>query len=215
MSAILLVRHGQASFGAADYDQLSPLGVTQSRALGAALSAQGVAPAGVMAGAMRRHGQTASAILEGAGWTQDVTLDSAWDEFEVASFLPGGLDGAANTDSRAFQRVLDDGIRTWAGGDPADGAGESFTAFAARVEAGLQRLATEPGPPGPIVVTTSAGAISWAVTSLLGGGIEQWIRLNRVCINAAVTKLINGRSGLSLVSFNEHGHLSGRDVTYR
>jgi broad specificity phosphatase PhoE len=215
MSAILLVRHGQASFGAANYDQLSPLGVTQSRALGAALSAQGVAPAGVMAGAMRRHGQTASAILEGAGWTQDVTLDSAWDEFEVASFLPGGLDGAANTDSRAFQRVLDDGIRTWAASDPADGAGESFTAFAARVEAGLQRLVTEPSPPGPIVVTTSAGAISWAVTSLLGGGIEQWIRLNRVCINAAVTKLINGRSGLSLVSFNEHGHLSGRDVTYR
>ena len=95
------------------------------------------------------------------------------------------------------------------------GAGESFTAFVARVEASLQRLATEPSPPGPIVVATSAGAISWAVTSLLGGGIEQWIRLNRVCINAAVTKLIHGRTGLSLVSFNEHGHLSGRHVTYR
>lgn len=214
MSAILLVRHGQASFGAADYDQLSPLGVTQSRALGAALSAQGVVPAVVMAGAMRRHGQTASAILEGAGWRQNVTLDPAWDEFEVASFLPGGLDGAANTDSRAFQRVLDDGMRKWAIAI-GHGAGESFTAFVARVEASLQRLATEPGPPGPIVVATSAGAISWAVTSLLGGGIEQWIRLNRVCINAAVTKLIHGRSGLSLVSFNEHGHLSGRHVTYR
>ena len=89
MSAILLVRHGQASFGAADYDQLSPLGVTQLRVLGAALSAQGVVPAVVMAGAMRRHGQTASAILEGAGWRQDVTLDPAWDEFEVASCRAG------------------------------------------------------------------------------------------------------------------------------
>lgn len=31
MSAVLLVRHGQASFGAADYDQLSPEGEEQSR----------------------------------------------------------------------------------------------------------------------------------------------------------------------------------------
>ena len=31
---LLLVRHGQASFGAADYDQLSDRGVEQSRRLG-------------------------------------------------------------------------------------------------------------------------------------------------------------------------------------
>jgi broad specificity phosphatase PhoE len=215
MSAILLVRHGQASFGGDAYDQLSPLGVTQSRALGAALCGQGVVPAVVTAGAMRRQRDTASAMLEGAGWRQEVSIDPAWDEFDVGSFLPGGLDNVTNQDSRAFQRVLDDAMRTWAGRDAGAGAGESFTSFAARVEAGLQRLVTEPGRPGPIVVSTSAGAISWAVTSLLGGGVEQWICLNRVCINAAVTKLIHGRSGLSLVSFNEHGHLSAQDVTYR
>ena len=59
---------------------------------------------------------------------------------------------------------------------------------------------------GPTVVTSSAGVISWVVTSLLGGGVEQWIRLNRVCVNAAVTRVVRGRSGVSLVSFNEHGH---------
>ena len=32
--SLLLVRHGQASFGAADYDQLSGRGVEQSRRLG-------------------------------------------------------------------------------------------------------------------------------------------------------------------------------------
>ena len=42
VSRILLVRHGQASFGAADYDQLSPTGHEQSRVLGAALAARGV-----------------------------------------------------------------------------------------------------------------------------------------------------------------------------
>ena len=34
MSNIYLVRHGQASFGAADYDQLSELGLRQSALLG-------------------------------------------------------------------------------------------------------------------------------------------------------------------------------------
>ena len=42
MSSILLVRHGQASFGAADYDVLSPTGHEQSRVLGSALAARGV-----------------------------------------------------------------------------------------------------------------------------------------------------------------------------
>ncbi len=44
VSRILLVRHGQASWGADDYDQLSPLGDEQSRVLGAALAARGITP---------------------------------------------------------------------------------------------------------------------------------------------------------------------------
>ena len=40
MSAIHLVRHGQASFGADDYDLLSALGERQSRVLGQALARQ-------------------------------------------------------------------------------------------------------------------------------------------------------------------------------
>jgi broad specificity phosphatase PhoE len=35
MGQVLLIRHGQASFGADDYDVLSDLGWTQGRALGA------------------------------------------------------------------------------------------------------------------------------------------------------------------------------------
>ena len=68
MSSILLVRHGQASFGAADYDDLSPTGHEQSRVLGAALAARGVGADLVVAGEMRRHAQTAASLLDGAGW---------------------------------------------------------------------------------------------------------------------------------------------------
>ena len=59
MGLVLLVRHGQASFGADDYDVLSETGVEQSRFLGRALAAQGVAPRAVVHGAMRRQRDTA------------------------------------------------------------------------------------------------------------------------------------------------------------
>ena len=45
-----LIRHAQASFGAADYDNLSELGHRQSAALGAALKRQGVVPDAVFIG---------------------------------------------------------------------------------------------------------------------------------------------------------------------
>ena len=59
MSQVLLVRHGQASWGSDDYDVLSDLGERQSRMLGEALAARGVVPDLVVRGAMRRHRQTA------------------------------------------------------------------------------------------------------------------------------------------------------------
>jgi hypothetical protein len=48
-----------------------------------------------------------------------------------------------------------------------------------------------------------------------GGDAEQWIRLNSVCVNAAVIKVVVGRLGMSLLSFNEDGHLAPESLTYR
>ena len=44
MPALYLIRHGQASFGAEDYDQLSDLGMRQSQHVGEYFSAQGIQP---------------------------------------------------------------------------------------------------------------------------------------------------------------------------
>ena len=45
--------------------------------------------------------------------------------------------------------------------------------------------------------------------------MEQWIRLNRVCVNTGVATLIVGRRGISLVAFNDHSHLGPQEITYR
>lgn len=208
MGVILLVRHGQASFGTADYDRLSAAGLDQSRRTGVALALQDLGEVRLVSGRMRRQLETAAALGESASWGQDAEIDAAWDEFDASSFLLVRPEG----DSAVFQRALDAGMREWAAERVGAEDVETFKEFAARVEDGLRRLADAGGV---AVVSTSAGAISWAVSSLLGGGVEEWIRLNRVCVNAAVTKIVTGRSGASLVSFNEHAHLAPGAVTYR
>ena len=95
MSQVLLVRHGQASWGSADYDVLSDLGERQSRMLGEALATRG-GPRPGRAGAMRRHRQTAEQAVAGAGWA-DVVVDDGWNEFDHAD----ARDAPAGSEARS------------------------------------------------------------------------------------------------------------------
>ncbi len=65
MSILHLVRHGQASFGADDYDNLSPTGIQQSIELGKALAKQQSTFDYVIVGPHRRHMQTFEGIKGG------------------------------------------------------------------------------------------------------------------------------------------------------
>ena len=79
---VLLVRHGQASFGKRTYDALSDVGHTQARVLGEALAARGVEPTCIVSGGLRRHRETAEGIVAGLGQNPDVRIDEGWDEFD-------------------------------------------------------------------------------------------------------------------------------------
>lgn len=209
MSAIFLVRHGQASFGSDEYDRLSPLGLSQASTLGHALAAADVRPALVVAGSLRRQADTAAAMIEGAGWEREGRIDPAWNEFDhiALATATGHPD-----DPGAFQDALEVGMRAWANGDTH--GPETFDGFQTRTRLALQRVLAA-SPSGSAVVVSSAGVISWLTASLLGGSVDLWIRINRVCVNTGVTKLVHGSRGLSMVSFNEHGHLTRSAVTYR
>ncbi|NER60017.1 histidine phosphatase family protein, partial [Pseudomonas sp. MAFF212428] len=58
MGSIFLIRHGQASFGADDYDVLSPTGIAQSEALGDYLARLGLRLDRCVAGTLRRQQDT-------------------------------------------------------------------------------------------------------------------------------------------------------------
>ena len=64
--SVWLVRHGQASFGKSDYDNLSETGHEQAYLLGKHFAAHGVAPSLIVSGSMKRHRQTLAEIADDA-----------------------------------------------------------------------------------------------------------------------------------------------------
>jgi len=209
---ILLVRHGQASWGAEDYDALSENGHEQARVLGAALAARGIAPDTVVHGGMRRHRETWEGIAEGSGWTLDAGVDPGWAEFDHVDVglvvPPPASESGGGLTARDVQRWVEVANDRWvaAGDDPAGDYAESFVAFAGRVDAALERVPRK----GTVLVVTSGGPIALTASGLLTTGhqarADLWSRMHVVCANTGVTRLIAGHRGLTLVTFNEDTH---------
>lgn len=219
MSRIILVRHGQASWGKKDYDKLSDLGHEQARAVGRELAARDVEPARVVCGSMQRQRDTAAEAVGEAGWSVEVETDSAWDEYAhtaiLTAYKPAYRSMAlmkadlARTlrPHRAFDEMYAVATERWvAGGHEAD-YDEPFSAFGERVLAGLRSLSENVGRGETAVVVSSAGAISWVAAALLGGGAPVWTSLQRVIANASLTTLSIGATDPVLRTFNDTSHL--------
>ncbi|NYD40137.1 histidine phosphatase family protein [Nocardioides panaciterrulae] len=227
MGVVLLVRHGQASFGADDYDVLSETGWEQSRLLGAWLAERKVAPDVVWRGAMRRHRETAEGMLAGAAWEVPVEVDPGWDEFDhlgVVAAFPGAPAGDAMRagDRREFQRLFERATARWSAGGHDEDYPESYPAFLARVRAALDRACAAAGPGGTVVAVSSGGPIAAACAALVDPTGEDpavlarlWARFNTVTVNSSVTRVVVGPTGPRLLTFNEHPHLEGEHLTYR
>jgi broad specificity phosphatase PhoE len=85
MTRLLFVRHGQASAGAADYDELSPLGRAQSRKLGRWLGQRKKVPTHVLVGPRKRHRDTWSELAAGYHEETGLVLDDLPVEGERSS----------------------------------------------------------------------------------------------------------------------------------
>src|SRR5438094_612712 len=88
MSSLIMVRHGQASFFAADYDRLSDVGREQSRLLGEYWARRGLAFDAVYTGPRTRQRQSAELVgaSYGSRWPRPVELPEL-DEFDIGGLL--------------------------------------------------------------------------------------------------------------------------------
>jgi broad specificity phosphatase PhoE len=222
MGVVLLVRHGQASFGADDYDVLSEEGWEQGRLLGRWLRERGVAPTAAIRGGMRRHRETAEAMHQGAAGWADASTDPGWDEFDHLSVVAAYPDApAGDLDRREFQRVFELATARWVGGDYDDEYVEPWSAFRARVRSSFESAVTRAGAGETAVVVSSGGPIAAVCAELVDPEADDvaharlWSRFNTVLVNTSVTQVVVGSTGARLLTFNEHAHLEGTRVTYR
>jgi len=221
---VLLIRHGQASFGAADYDVLSATGERQAEVVAAALARRGVEPSRIVTGSLRRQIDTAAAL---AGPAPEV--DRRWDEFDPNDVLAHHSDSAARLDgpaaeegepltSKGFQAILEPALAAWIEMAEASPARQSWPQFSGAGSAALTELAAELGRGETAVVVTSGGTIAALVGVLLGAPALVFGHLNRVMVNAGITKVAIGAGGVNLIGFNDHSHLEEVDralITYR
>ena len=224
MGVVILVRHGQASFGADDYDVLSETGWAQSRATGRWLAERGVVPDLVLHGEMRRQRETAEAMVDAAGWAATPALDAGWNEFDhraVVAAFPHAESGVP--DIQEFQRIFVAALERWVSGadDGTAGYPETYLAFAERTSLALERACAAAGPGGTVLVSSSGGPIAAACAHLVDPDRDAraragvWQRLNAVIVNASYTRVVVGAAGPRLLTLNEHPHLAGDLLTYR
>lgn len=146
----------------------------------------------------------------------EVVVDGRWGEYDHIGLVRRFVAEAgaeAPADSRAFQAVLDRALVSWIAEDAADG----WAGFASGALAAVQDLAGRLDG-SDAVVSTSGGVIAAVAASLLHTGPQGVVALNRVVVNAGLTTLLVGRSGITLLTFNEHTHLTGGHAhlrTYR
>ena len=213
MGKLYLVRHGQASFGAADYDQLSALGEQQSRRLGQWFLARSIRFDAVFTGTLRRHAQTLAGIEQGMHARHEAQALPGLNEYDseavVHAIHPGPI-AAPDTPEQVRQhfRLLRDGLRQWMAGATQPEGMTTHAGFVAGVVSVLDLVRRE-HVDGSVLIVSSGGPIASAIGHMLGLAAEPTIELNMHIRNSAVSEVKVGPQRHTLITFNTLPHLDG------
>jgi len=199
MAELWLIRHAQASFGAADYDKLSDLGHAQSRELGLALTALGMKPDAVFIGAQRRHRETWEGINSALGFDTDPGILPGFNEFDFGGLLNARYRG------KERPKLLHTDRR----GEITDPP-EPYADFAARVRNAREQAVA--GDAEQVIVVTSGGAIGQTVSEVMGAPADAMIRLQLQIKNCSVSRIIITPRGSHLSTFNETPHITATNI---
>ena len=210
MGNLYLVRHGQASFGAVDYDNLSDLGVRQSVRLGEYFAQKGIPFDAVLTGSLRRHTQTWKAIAQGAGLDHIPLVWPGLNEYDseavIQAIHPQPLQKPDTPEVyRHHFRLLRDGLRQWMNGVVSPKGMPSYTEFVQGISSALDHV--RQNCVGNVLMVSSGGPISTAVGHLLGTSPETTIELNLRIRNSSLTEFDFNPKRHALVTYNTLPHL--------
>jgi len=241
MSTLWLIRHGQASFGADNYDVLSDLGVAQSRRLGEFLAHVEQRFDAVYVGPLQRQIDTAQHLIEraaecGAHYPPPIPL-AGLNEYPAIALLrhwvpilrerdpafrallapdaDQGADAQARGDhlERAFHFI----VSSWAHGELTTDHLQNFADFQAQVRGALQHIIDAQGRGKQVAVVTSGGVICMALQWALGLDGARALRMGWIIGNASLHEFrYRDRDAIEACGFNLLGHLRKPPlITYR
>lgn len=203
MSELLVIRHGQASFGQDNYDVLSDLGHQQAASVGALLREIDWVPDRLITGTLTRQKET----LASMGLEADREEHAGFNEYDFNDLLnarfKGDVPSLVKGDRKTHFRALRETVFEWQ--DAAfDGASETYQEFAARVEA-ARAFATDTKAKRVLVVS-SGGVIGQLTSVALGTSNRQMMNLNLQVKNTSMTRFMFSGSAFSLHEFNAAPH---------
>lgn len=226
MGTLYLVRHGQASFGAADYDNLSSLGMQQAQALGAYFAKKQIHFDGALRGTLRRHAQTFEGICHGMRSTEDahatqltqsVKLWPGLNEYDSEALLhtihPEPLSTAQTPENYRYHfGLLRKALQAWMQGATQPVGMPNYQEFLYGVTSALDYVRAQfaAQPQARVLIVSSGGPISTAVGHILGTSAETTIELNLRIRNASVTEFVFTAKRHMLVTYNTLPHLEDK-----
>jgi broad specificity phosphatase PhoE len=236
MAKLFIVRHGQASFLAENYDLLSPIGEAQSRLLGQYWSSRNLRFDRVCAGPRVRQRDTVKfvhAAYEAAGLDfPDVQTIPEFDEYPAEAVMKFGLPISLDLDARVrdlhaaflhsaepmerqatFQRLFEVVIAKWAYGDLHLEGVETWPEFCFRVNAGLDQFLSAGGT---AAIFTSGGPTAVALQRALDLSAQRTLEASWMVRNSSWSEFLYSAKRFTLSSFNVHGHITEpAHLTYR
>lgn len=236
MSDLLVIRHGQASFGKDNYDRLSSTGEAQAVIAAEWLFNNGRRFDAVISGTLERQRRTAEIIrkvyADKGSALPELEVLPGFDEHATASVMRAllpvmteeepSLAGESDKlfeSKRSFQLVFEKVMLRWISGKDYIPDVESWMDFNERVRKALKEIMGRPGRGQTVAVVASGGSISASVRYAMGISDETAMRLSWQIANTAITRFKYTAERITLDGFNCYGHLecSGVEgiITYR
>jgi len=220
VGTLYLIRHGQASYGQADYDRLSSRGEEQARAVGHWLATKNISA--LYCGPHRRQIQTAAFARESCPAlpaAQELAELAEYPAFEMLQHLVPRLVAEdmkfAALKTTPTPRLLDEAFHVilakWASDEWVVDGLARVGEFVARVRSGLSLVLAAAASGARIACVTSAGPIGVAVGTTFDLPAARMVRTSIVIRNASISELrfrTQPPEQVSLVTFNTTGHLS-------
>lgn len=221
MGEIYLIRHGQASFGSTNYDELSELGVRQSRILANHIVDVGFNPDAIYCGPMTRHRATADAFYSVCRERRidlpETEILEEFREYNAEAIIRAALGADPSLmehahriydDPKSFRKLFGSAMLKWVGGALDSKGVESWESLKERVGMAFETIRKRHYSRGrKIVVFTSGGAIAASLANVLGVSGDGAMRLNWQIVNTSVTRYVYDEKKVALAGFNSMEHL--------